>query len=333
MGYILGIDQGGTKTYAAVMDLNGHMMGCYRTDGCYFPHAGIKAASHVMAAASEKVLKDASITMKEIDIIVAGVTGIDWDGDHALVSDALKKYFGNKEIVACNDCEIAYYSGALKPVGAVICAGTGINAALFAPDGQKFVLGDYLKHSIQGGTAIASRSIEAVFESDLGVLPETALTQLFLDFSDETSVFALLKRYMTDENFSREIISLVPQIIEIADKGDRTAQQILTAFSDELAACFAAAMEKMHMTEQRCDIVLAGSVFMGPTNGLTVMLAKKLLQCAKNARIINARFEPIVGACILGILKKTGNFDDRMLQNITDSAEKLGLLRLSPDFN
>lgn len=331
MGCILGIDQGGTKTCAAVMDQKGNILSYSRTGGCYFPSAGIGEAARFMFSAAENAMKDANIEISDIDIIASGVTGIDWDGDDALVTGALKERFGNKEIIACNDCEIAYYSGTLNPVGAVICAGTGINAALFAPGGKKFVMGDYLKSSVQGGSAIATRAIEAVFGADLGMLPETGLTKLFLDFSGDGVVFKLLQRYKTSRTFSTEIISLVPQIIDVADGGDKVAQAILTEFSDELCSCYIAAMKKMDMLELDCDIVLAGSVFMGRTNGLTVMVAKRILRHANNANIINAAYEPVVGACILGMIKKTGNFDENMARNATASAKRLSLLRTSPE--
>jgi len=333
VGYILGIDQGGTNTRAAVMGFNGNILSYSRTDGCYFPSAGIGFAMNFVSAAVESALKDADIEINEIDMIVAGISGIDWEGDESLVTDALKKRFGGKEIISCNDCEIAYYSGALKPVGAVICAGSGTNAALFAPGGKKFIMGDYIKSSLQGGSAIAQRAIETVFDSDLGVLPETELTKMFLDFSNDDSVFELLQRFMTEEDFSKKIKLLVPQIIEIADNGDTVAQGVLKTFADELCTCFIAGMKKMRMLELHCDIVLAGSVFMGRTNGLTTMIAKKLSRFAKNADIVNARFEPVVGACILGMLRKSANFAEDMAQNVTVSAKKLGLFRSGPKYS
>jgi len=332
MGYIVGVDQGGTKTYAAVMDLNGNLLSYHKTEGCYFPDDGIELAISLVSKAVKETLIKAKIKITDITVIVAGITGVDYEGDEALVSVAMKKEFCDIEIIVCNDCEVAYYSGSLNPIGAVICAGTGINAALFAPNGNKFVMGDYLKSSLQGGAAIALRALEAIVESDLGVLPKTILTDLFLDFSKDENVFNLLKRYITTETFATEMISLVPKIIDSADRGDKVAQKILTAFSNELCACFLAALKRMDMIDLSCDIVFAGSVFKGPTNYLANIMAKQLLSQARNINIINADFEPIVGACIMGIIHKLGLFDEKMNENALISGEQLGLLRLSPGF-
>ena len=324
---ILGIDQGGTKTCAAVSDVSGNILSYNRSAGAYFPKTGIEEAMHCMMDAAENALNTAKLTLDDIDSVVAGVTGIDWNGDDKMIADELKKHIGNKKIIACNDCEIAYYGGATSRTGAVICTGTGINAAMFSPDGKKFVMGDYLKSSLQGATAISSRTIEAVFESELGALPETKLTDLYLDFSDETSVDGLLKKYMCDEDFSNNILSLCPQIKKIADEGDEVALTVLDSFAEELTVCFVAAMKKMNMLELNCDIVLAGSVF-GRTDGLTAMVTEKIRNQAKNANIVNAVFEPVVGACILGILKNTGKINDEAVENLAVSAKKFGLLKL-----
>jgi len=327
MGLILGIDQGGTKTCAAVSDIDGNILSHHRSGGAYFPNSGLNRAMLFMKDAADKALASAGHSMDEIDSIVAGVTGIDWDGDDELIAGELKKHVGHKEIIACNDCEIAYYGGATGSTGAVICTGTGINAALFAPGGKKFVLGDYLKGSLQGATAISKRAIEAVFESELEAYPETGLTKIFLDFSGEKSVNDLLRRYICDEDFSGNILSLTPLIKKIADEGDEVANIVLSAFAEELTTCFIAAMKKMNMLKLNCDIVLAGSVF-GRTDGLTALVAEKIKRQAKNANIVNAAYEPVVGACILSILKKTGRINDETAHNLAVSAERFGLLKL-----
>ena len=329
-GFVLGIDQGSTNTRAAAMDSDGNILGYHRSDGCYFTVDGIEKALSLIMEAVGSVFEDAGLGISDIDIIAAGISGVDWDGSEEYVRGELGKHFGSIETIVCNDCEIAYYGGSLNPVGAVLCAGTGINAAFFAPGGGKFVMGDYFKASLQGGTGITNTAIEAVFESDLGVLPETRLTKLFLDFSGARSISGLLETYMISEGFSKEIKSLAPDIIEIADNGDGVAKGVLSTFSDGVCSCFLAAMKKMGMLELDCDIVLAGSVFMGRENGLTAMVAENLAKSAKNANVTGAGFEPVAGACILGAIKKAWGFDGQAMENMAASAGRFGLTRLSP---
>jgi N-acetylglucosamine kinase-like BadF-type ATPase len=331
MTYILGLDQGSSNTRAAVMDANGNVLSYRRTVGNYYPDVGIDNAMDTVMDVANGALADANITAGDLSVVVGGITGIDYEGDELVVAGALRKRFGDKEIIACNDCEIGYFSGSVKEVGAVVCGGTGLNVAIYAPGGKKFVMGDYIKHSLQGGGGVARRTIETVIEADIGVWPETKLTKLFCDFAGVDSVLKVMQKYIADEKFGRKIITLAPAIIDIADEGDEVALSVLTTYTDELCACVIGAMKKMRILERGCDIVLAGSVLKGRVNLLAQMVAKKLLQSAKNANVVNAKYEPVVGACIMGMALKAGGFGEGMAANVAATAGNFGLLRVGPD--
>jgi N-acetylglucosamine kinase-like BadF-type ATPase len=312
------------------MNTDGRILGYNRTDGSYFPVVGIESAMRFVISAAENVLNKTGVDKTDINMIVAGITGIDWHDSGGMVINELKKHFGDMEIIVCNDCEIAYFGGSFNSIGAVLCAGTGMNAAFFAPGGKKLVLGDYLKASVQGATAISTRSIEAVFDSDLGMVPETKLTPLFFDFTKTNNIHDLMEKYITSGFLSEKIARLVPKIIEIAEDGDEVAKDVLDSFSDDLCAIFIAAMKKMGMQDLSYDVVLAGSVFSGHENCLTLMCAEKISRRATNVNIVNAIYEPVVGACIKGIIEKTGGVDARTVQAVTDSAKRFDLLRQAP---
>ena len=327
MSFILGIDQGGTSTRAAVMDLAGNLLGYGRTKGIYYPREGMKAAMHVISEAVGIALGGAAATMKDVDMIVAGISGIDWEGDDIYVAGELKKEFGIEDVYACNDGEIAYYSGSVSEAGGLLCAGTGANAVFFAPDGSKFVMSDYMKSSLQGGSAIARRAIEAVFESKIGMYPETKLENMFLGHFGDSNAHELLYRAMMNPAFHSELTKTVPKILMTADEGDEVAISVLRSFSDDICANFLAGMKTMDMLDLACDVVLAGSVLKGEKNMLTAMITERLAKGAKNAAIINAKLDPIAGACILGVIKKTGSFSVEMQQRALDTAEQFGLIR------
>ena len=324
--YIIGIDQGGSKTDAVVMNLQGEILGYHSSRGCYFPSDGIEMAVAAMAEAVDIALKDSAVNFADVEMLVAGVTGIDYEGDEQIVVEALASKYPRKPIKVCNDCEIAYYGGSLNTLGAVICAGTGINAAFFTPQ-KKFVMGDYLKSSLQGGSAIARRAIETVIEVDLGLFQPTKLTDLFLRYSKESQVTKLIEKYITDERFAANIRYLVPKILELAAEDDQVAKKIFDDYATELAACFLAGLRKMDLNDSACDIVLAGSVLKGSTNYLKQKLLALLSEVAIKAQIIDADFEPVVGAGILAILEKTGDYGEAVKDRTTKSAQAHGLLR------
>jgi len=325
--YILGIDQGGTKTAVALMDDTGAIRGWGTADGAYFPDVGLDAAlSHVESLAS-RVLAEASVSLAEIGQVVAGITGIDYPDDEEKVCAALRKILGLERVEAHNDCVIALFSGTQKPYGAVLCAGTGANAAIIRPDGSRFVMSDYMGRELQGGAALSYRALRKVFDADLGLLPPTELTRLFLDFGGQPTVFALLRESIAhEESLRRRVLGLVPQIISLAETGDRVTAALLDEMARDLCAYFIAGLRKMGMLTLAFDIVLAGSVFKGEHNPLTANIIRRLSAEAPSATIVNAKYEPVVGACVMGFLRER-DFTPQVSRRLELSAQQLGLLR------
>lgn len=325
-GYILGIDQGGTKTAAAVMRNDGFIVGWALAKGAYFPDEGVENALEQMAAAVEEAVRNAGIGKEDIVYTVAGVGGIDWAGDDIMIGDALRNKLSLGEVFACNDAVIAFYSGALRSHGAVICAGTGMNGALIDREGRQFVYGDYMEEKAQGGSALARRALRKVFDAEMGLCPPTKLTPLFLGQAGVADVDALLKRYMTEPDFRKELRFLMPQILMVAQRGDETACALLDDFSGEIVAYIEAGFRKMDMKPEEEEIVLAGSIFKGADNPLTARVIKGIRERLQGAEVVQACYEPVVGACIMGLIK-LGMEPAEREKSIRDSAAVLGLLR------
>lgn len=324
--YILGIDQGGTKTAAAVMREDGFIVGNATTKGAYFPNEGVEIALAQMASAAEEAVRNAGIEKENIAYTVAGVGGIDWTGDDIMIRDALREKLSLGELFACNDAVIAFYSGTMRSHGVVICAGTGMNGALIDKEGRQFVYGDYMEEKAMGGSALARRAIRKVFDAELGLCPPTKLTPLFLGQAEVSDVDALLKRYMTEGEFRKELRFLMPQILMVAQREDEAACALLDEFSEEIVTYIEAGLRKMDMKAEEEEIVLAGSVFKGENNPLTARVTEKIQERLQGAKVVQACYEPVVGACIMGLLR-LGLEPLEREKCIRESAAVLGLLR------
>ena len=336
MSYLLGIKQGTISTKAVVMDELGNVLSYHKTHGSYFPYDGIEQSVRFVARAVEGALGDADVSILDINTIVAGVAGIDLEGDDKFFQGELTKFFDSGglrlsngcKVYIVNDCDIAYYSGTTNPVGALIYLGSGANAIYFSPDGRRFAWGYYIKNMLQGASAIARRSIEAVFDAEIGILPKTKLEQMFLNYLGDDNVDELLIRRMRNPSFDRSIISLAPQIFKIADEGDEVTISVLRKYSIELSDVFVAGLKRMNLDGEHCDIVLAGALLQGSDNILITMLTEEISKTQKNANIIKAKFDSAVGACIMGIVKTMGAFDDEMYENLVNTSKWFNLYSL-----
>lgn len=326
MQYILGIDQGGTKTAAAVMREDGTVLGNASAPGAYFPTQGVERAMEPVEKAVEEALEQAGAGREDMAFTAAGITGIDWEGDDERIEEALRKKFSLKEVFACNDAVIALYSGTMRSHGVVICAGTGINGALIDRDGRQFVYGDYMEEKVQGGSALALRAARKVFDAELGLGVPTALTGLYLERAGVSNVDELLRRYMTEEKFRTGLRFLTPQILMTARGGDEAACALLDEFAGEIASYAEAGMRKMGMKPEEEETVLAGSVFKGEDNPLTERVCREIQKRQPGAAVVQACFEPVVGACIMGLIK-LGIDPAGREKEIRESAAAMGLLR------
>lgn len=320
----MGIDQGGTKTAAALMRADGVLVGKGKAQGAYFPTQGMDAAMDPIREAATTALREAAVEEREIALTVAGVTGVDWPGDDAAVKKALQELFPAGEAIACNDAVIAFYSGTMRSHGAVICAGTGMNGALIDREGRQFIYGDYMEESAQGGSALALRAARKVFDAQLGLCGQTALTKLFLTHAGVDDVDALLRRYMLEDTFRSKLRYLVPEIMRVAEEGDETAGVLLDEFAAQIVDYLEAGFRKMDMQPGEEEIVLTGNVFKG--EALSRRVKEQIAVRFPGAEVVAARYEPEVGACIMGLLHR-GTEPAKRESDIFKSAAALGLLR------
>lgn len=325
MRYILGIDQGGTKTAVAIMREDGVIIGTAVAKGAYYPKHGIAAALDRVEEAMELAGKQAGIDRKDIAVTVAGITGVDFPGDDKIVKDEMGKRLAYGEITVCNDALIALYTVTGFSHGMLICAGTGMNGAIIDEAGRQFVYGDYMEESMQGGSALARRALRRVFDAEMGLCGDTLLTELFLKHAGVSTVDELLRMYMTKPEFVKGIKFLVPQILELAGKGDKETCRMTDAFAEQIVAYIFAGFGKMGMNPAREKIVLAGSVFKGKDNYLTGQILGRIKEREPEATVVMAEYEPVVGACTMGLnILHIGG--EEVEQNIAVSAKEKGLI-------
>lgn len=326
MKYILGIDQGGTKTAAAIMGEDGKIVGTAVVKGAYYPKHGILAALDCMEEAAVLAKKQAGICLEDIWITVAGITGVDWPGDDKVMEDALRKRMKLEQVIVCNDMINALYTVTGISHGMVLCAGTGMNGAIIDAAGHQFVYGDYMEDAMQGGSALAQRAIRKVFDAEMGLCGPTALTELFLTYAGVDTVDRLLQVFMTKPEFPEEIRFLMPQILALAAKEDRETCSMLEEFAGRTVAFIFAGFRKMGISLKGERIVLAGSIFKGENNYLTGQILDKIKEQEPDACVIMAEYEPVVGACVMG-LREMGKKGREVEENIAASAKEKGLCR------
>lgn len=303
MNYILGIDQGGTKTAAAICDETGNICGLGISEGAYYPTEEESAFSKIAEAVAAAETQ-AGISRGQISRAIAGITGIDWPGDREYVSKKLKNLLEISDLTVYNDAVIALYCGSEEECDMVLCAGTGMNAAVRTDQDTYFVFGDYIEETMQGGSSLARRAIRKVFDAEAELGEETELTELFLKYAKTQQVDELLYRYMMEEGFSDRIRFLVPDILALAQKGDKVTNQLLEEYAARIGQYILAGLKKCPTEKKEKKVILAGGIFKGETNLLTRQVIQWVSQKDNGITIVFARQDPVIGACRMGVRRE-----------------------------
>jgi len=331
--YILGIDQGGTKTAALVCDMNGNILGT-----CFEKGLGEKERYESILDASRKSCIEAGIGLKEVGAVCGALSGADWASDYPVLAESLAEILHIADVVIINDCMAACRGGTSAAVRAVVCAGTGLNIGVRRADGKEFLYGYFVSYNdiIDGAGSLGLAAFRAAIQAYHGVRGPTMLTGLILDYTGHSSAEHLLFE-MTAGKYNLVMKNLAPFVTHAYAEGDNEAVMIIDRFSDEMARYFKAAVRQVDLHDSEIDLVFSGGVF--KNNGM--LAADKIYQyivesepkelnyCKINK--VHAIYEPVCGAALTILDREYGGALPTIPKEVAGafekSAKKHGLIR------
>jgi N-acetylglucosamine kinase-like BadF-type ATPase len=328
MKYVLGIDQGHTETRAVVCNLEGSLLGVGKTLGaCHSVH-GMAQAMHTIQTAAQIALDQAGVGAQDIVALFCGLTGADWPDEYELLHENVMKLGLGQKVWIKNDTIVALRGGTLADYGAIVIAGTGSNCAIRSPRGEEFIYHFYHDYELQGGIALGRRALNAIYRAETGRSPATLLKGWVLDMFDVASVDDLLRANVEGRLGKDRIKHIAPLVFQAACEGDWAAGQILRAFGEGLAELVTAGLRRFEMTALDVEVVLSGNIFKGRGSLLQEVMLASIHMVAPRARLVNARYEPVVGALLLGLEVSGIAIDEQARQNIERTCQDLGLIRV-----
>ena len=330
MKYILGLDQGGSKTHAAIASESGEILGVGTGHGACHSVTGMNHAMEAILDAAKQACAQAGIELSAIDRIGAGLTGVDWDYEAPLLQKTLHEIFSIpvEKIHVVNDCLIALRAASSKPSGCILCVGSGMNCGVRKDAQHEYVYGYYVDDRCQGGNALGNRVVQAVLDSEAGLLPPTKLTEQVLTYVGCTSVDEMLYKRVNKMLEQNRVLHL-PEILEqvVLETADPVAVDVLCTFGRDIAKYVTAGMRRFDMLSDEVEVVFSGSVFKCRAKELQDTVRAEILASAPHVKIIEALYEPIIGAVLLALDDLGVSEDPDVLENIHKTAEQHGMFR------
>lgn len=300
MDIVLGIDGGGTKTVAVVMDGEGRVLGRGQAGSTNWNSVGVENAQANLRTAAGMALKSAGLPASNLAAICIGASGVDRPEDRTRMQGWLRRLAPQAATAIHNDAVVALSAGTGGDVyGLVLISGTGMIVYGFDRVGRSRRAGGTgaLLGDEGSGYAIGSAILSAVLWAADGRGPETALTQAVLDQLGLAQPSDLIPWTYTDTAWER-FASLAPQAIRCAQEGDPVALAILERAAQGLAVAVQAVAVGLAMGDA-FPLVMAGGLLR--PGFYAQMVQSHLVAVAPHIEIIHPQVEPAVGAGLLAL--------------------------------
>ncbi len=260
-GYAIGVDGGGTKTEAVVMDWEGRVRARARGPSCNPYHVGWDTATHRVAAVVDEVLQKAHLTITDVITATLALAGVHRDPEREAWRRWARRQWPTIALRVENDALAALVGGAGSPYGIVIVAGTGMIAYGVNAAGHHARAGGWGYRLDRGsGYALGEAAVRAVLAGAEGMDLCTRLQQVVLNALGLDTPEALIPWFHHPNTTVDTIAALAPHVVRAAEAGDPVAAGIVAEGADALAQAATQVAEKIGLTAEQFPLVLSGGL-------------------------------------------------------------------------
>jgi N-acetylglucosamine kinase-like BadF-type ATPase len=301
--YVIGVDGGGTKTVAALADLEGKILKIGKSGPASFIKVGVKETVLNVAEAIEGILKK----NKKIRIISTfiALAAIEENKEmrrvimkNLLLQSKISQIFKGKVTIG-SDQIAGFRAGTNKKEGVVLVSGTGSAAHGWRKRKEAHASGWGWLADEGSAFWVGQRSYRAVLKDLDGRALKTLMTNLFLKKFNAKSAGDLKRKVYIGNSLIENVSSLAILVNEAAQKGDKTAKNILVEAGKELALAANTVIKKLNFKNENFSLVLVGSMFKSKVVLDTVK--REIKKIAPKAEFILPKQEPVTGAIKLAL--------------------------------
>lgn len=314
---IIGLDGGGTATKGVMIDGEGGVLARASGESSNIQAIGAERLGENLAALVGNLAAAAGCSAAEVDHLYAGLAGAGRPADREAISLQLQSHGLAKQHTIDTDASAALAGAFGGGPGIIVISGTGSicfgkdeKGTLYRCGGWGFKLGDE-----GSGYYIGQQALIAALKEFDGRGPKTVLRAHFEKKYELASIDLIISQVYSDKIDRTEIASNAPAVFDAAIAGDSAAREIIARAGREIGKLVAGAARRMGRAEREVDVALIGSIF-HQRQVLLPFMQEEALRVVARVHFIDPRFEPAVGACILGLQKEgipiTGALLERM---------------------
>lgn len=301
MKVILAIDGGGSRTRCLAIDLRGQVVSQAESGPSNHLLVAADVVKRSLAEAIDQTLTPARLNRDDVICVSAGLAGVDFDGAGAPAMEELLRELGFDHVVINGDMVIAHAGALGMREGVIALAGTGSAILGIGANGERVKVGGWGPVYGDEGSAyrIGQMSLRAAAREYDGRGPATSLTEALLSALGLHEFRETVARVYVEGMEPREIAALGRVAYEVAEGGDEVARTIFLRAGEELAESVEAAIRQLGFTGAETLVSYQGAVLEA------CALVREHFSAALRDRfpgisIVPPRFEPVIGAYLLG---------------------------------
>ena len=300
MRIILAIDGGGTKTRCVAVDADGMTRGRGLAGPSNHLHVPIDAAADALRSATAAALRTSGATAADVELVSAGLAGVDFDGAGAVEAFGMLRGIGFDRAVVHGDMVIAHRGALAGAPGVVALAGTGSSVLGLAADGTMIKVGGWGPLYGDQGSAhqLGRLGLTAAANAADGSGPATSLVAA-LSSALGVSTFrdSVARLYAEDASGQLMVAALAPCVDACAQDGDEVALRICRQAGAELANQVVSVLRRMPVDEQ--TVSYQGAV-LSRSALVRSAFCEAVTDAVRGVEIRPPALEPIAGALLLG---------------------------------
>ena len=302
MKHYIGVDGGGSKTAALVIDENQQPLGRGLAGASNHLRVGIEIATRNIERAVNIALVEAGIAIKNVEYAYCGIAGADHPAHHQRVVDALRIFFPGGNFIVDTDARIALTGAVGFGSGIVVISGTGSVAFGRNDNGEEARAGGWgpTIGDEGSGYAIARDGLSAIVRAHDGRGKRTKMTEMLCYDYDMCSPEDLPRFVYATTTHADDIARYGKLVIQAALQGDEVANEILERAGRELGECVLAVARRLDLTRSQFPVAYVGGAF-NAGDLLLGPMRKTLDREAAGAALIQPSHTPVEGAAMMAI--------------------------------
>jgi len=293
---VAGVDGGGTRTRAVVLDGN-RVIGEGQAGPSNPLRVGVANGAGAIREAIDKACATALIHRGDLVAVGVGLAGVRRKDIRARMHEVLVETLGVSNIELVSDGDIALYGATDGQPGVVVISGTGSVSVGINRQGKRIYAGGWgpLAGDEGSGSWIARRALQSVAQASDGRGPTTSLTDAACEYFQVSAPEDLSTAIYAPTITNDRIAGFSRNVIAAARAGDEVAHGIVSQAGAELGKAAVAVIRGLKMEPERFQVAFVGGVF-SAGELIIAPLRDEVMRVARKAFIAQPNFSPTVAA-------------------------------------